>query len=95
MALDGLPDSGMGAVLAKQKAANLRDGIPSAETRIEWIDKTIDLLVKYGDQFNDAMAEDFGHRSKDQIGPDRYRQFNWRIEVLQKTSAYLDEARKA
>lgn len=68
MALDGLVDSGMGAVLAKQKAANLRDGIPSAETRIEWIDKAIDLLVKHGDAFNDAMAEDFGHRSKDQSG---------------------------
>lgn len=68
MALDGLVDSEMGAVLAKQKAANLRDGIPSAETRIEWIDKAIDLLVKHGDAFNDAMAEDFGHRSKDQSG---------------------------
>lgn len=68
MALDGLVDSGMGAVLAKQKAANLRDGIPSAETRIEWLDKAIDLLVKHGDAFNDAMAEDFGHRSKDQSG---------------------------
>lgn len=68
MALDGAPQSEMGSILAKQKAANIRDGIPSAETRIEWIDKSIDLLVKYADDFADAMAEDFGHRSKEQSG---------------------------
>ena len=66
MALDGMPASGMGSLLAKQKAAHLRDGIPSVEKRIEWLDKAIDLLVTHGDALNDAMCADFGHRSKDQ-----------------------------
>lgn len=66
MALDGTPGSGMNGLLAKQKAAHLRDGIPSAEKRVEWLDKAIDLLVTHGDALNDAMCADFGHRSKDQ-----------------------------
>lgn len=66
MALDGTPGSGMRALLDKQKDAHLRDGIPSAAKRIEWIDKSIDLLVTHGDALNDAMCQDFGHRSKDQ-----------------------------
>jgi len=66
MALDGLSADGMGAILAKQKAANIRDGIPSAEQREAWIDKSIDLLVTHGDALSKAMAEDFGHRSIDQ-----------------------------
>ena len=47
MALDGLSSDGMGAILAKQKAANIRDGIPSAAQREAWIDKSIDLLVTH------------------------------------------------
>jgi coniferyl-aldehyde dehydrogenase len=35
----------MNHVLARQKAAHLRDGPPSAEKRIEWINRCIDLLV--------------------------------------------------
>jgi coniferyl-aldehyde dehydrogenase len=65
MALEG--GSGeLGAILTKQKAAHLRDGIPSAEKRIDWLDRSIDLLVTHGDALNEAMREDFGHRSKDQ-----------------------------
>lgn len=66
MALDGLSADGMGAILAKQKAAHIRDGIPSAAQREAWIDKSIDLLVTHGDALAQAMAEDFGHRSVDQ-----------------------------
>lgn len=66
MALDGLSVDGLGAVLAKQKAAHIRDGMPSAEQREAWIDKSIDLLVTHGDALSKAMAEDFGHRSVDQ-----------------------------
>ena len=66
MALDSATGSGMSSILSRQKAANLRDGIPSAAKRIEWIDKSIDLLITHGDAFNEAMCEDFGHRSKDQ-----------------------------
>lgn len=66
MALDAISADGMGAILAKQKAANIRDGIPSAEQREAWIDKSIDLLATHGDALSKAMAEDFGHRSVDQ-----------------------------
>jgi len=66
MALDAVSADGMGAILAKQKAANIRDGIPSAEQREAWIDKSIDLLVTHGDALTKAMCEDFGHRSIDQ-----------------------------
>ncbi|ABI75603.1 coniferyl aldehyde dehydrogenase [Hyphomonas neptunium ATCC 15444] len=66
MALDGTPGTGMNALLAKQKAAHLRDGIPPVQKRIEWLDKSIDLLATHGDALNEAMRADFGHRSKDQ-----------------------------
>lgn len=66
MALDVAPGSGMSTLLAKQKDAHLRDGIPPLQKRIEWLDKAIDLLVTHGDALNDAMCADFGHRSKDQ-----------------------------
>ena len=66
MALDGLSADGMGAILAKQKAAHIRDGIPSAEQREAWIDNSIDLLETHGEALSKAMAEDFGHRSLDQ-----------------------------
>ncbi|MEL6729069.1 MAG: coniferyl aldehyde dehydrogenase [Pseudomonadota bacterium] len=66
MALDGLSADGMSAILAKQKAAHIRDGIPSAAQREAWIDKSIDLLITHGDALSKAMAEDFGHRSVDQ-----------------------------
>jgi coniferyl-aldehyde dehydrogenase len=66
MALDSAPTTGMAGILAKQKAAHIRDGIPTLAKRIEWLDKSIDLLVTYGDELNDAMSQDFGHRSKDQ-----------------------------
>ena len=66
MALDGLSADGMAAILAKQKAAHIRDGMPSAEQREAWIDKSIDLLVTHGEALSKTMAEDFGHRSVDQ-----------------------------
>lgn len=66
MALDGLSADGMGTILAKQKAANIRDGIPSAEQREAWLDKSIDLLATHGEALAKTMAEDFGHRSIDQ-----------------------------
>ena len=66
MALGGISADGMVGILAKQKAANINDGIPSAAKRTEWIDKSIDLLATHGEALAKAMAEDFGHRSIDQ-----------------------------
>ncbi len=66
MALDGqISNSEMAAALEKQKAAHLRDGSPSAELRIDRLDRAIGLLVDYQSEIEDALAKDFGHRSKD------------------------------
>jgi len=56
----------MNVTLARQKEASIRDGIPTAEKRVEWIDKSIELLCTHGEALCDAMSADFGHRSKDQ-----------------------------
>jgi len=50
-------------MLAKQKAAHLRDGSPSAEIRINRIDRCIGLLVDHADEIAKALNEDFGSRS--------------------------------
>jgi len=56
----------MDVTLARQKEASIRDGIPTAEKRVEWIDQSIDLLCTHDKALCDAMSADFGHRSKDQ-----------------------------
>src|SRR5271170_904713 len=55
----------MRALLDRQKAANLRDGAPSAEKRIEWLDRCIGLLVDHRKAIEDSLNEDFGARSPD------------------------------
>jgi len=55
----------MQTVLDRQKAAHLRDGAPSAEQRIERIDRCIGLLVDYRGQIEEAVNADFGARSRD------------------------------
>lgn len=65
MALDGMQPNTMQETLSAQKAAHIRDGAPSAAKRIEWLDKAIALVVDHQKDIVDALAEDFGHRSKD------------------------------
>ena len=55
----------MAAILERQKAANLRDGIPSIAKRADWLDRCIGLLIDHQTDIEDALATDFGHRSKD------------------------------
>jgi len=55
----------MNAVLAAQKAAYLRDGAPSAELRIDRIDRCIALLIDHRKAIEDALNEDFGSRSRE------------------------------
>ena len=55
----------MKAVLEAQKAAQLRDGAPSAEQRAERIDRCIGLLVDFRDEIEAALNADFGARSKE------------------------------
>ncbi|WP_369059033.1 coniferyl aldehyde dehydrogenase [Caulobacter sp. 73W] len=55
----------MKALLARQKAAHLRDGAPSAQVRIERIERCIALLVDHRREIEDAANQDFGARSGD------------------------------
>jgi len=50
--------------LAKQKAAQIRDGIPSEQIRKDRIDRAIALLVDHREALGEAMSADFGHRSQ-------------------------------
>ena len=50
-------------LLERQKSAQLGEGTPSAETRIDRIDRAIGLLVDHKDRIADAVSRDFGHRS--------------------------------
>ena len=56
----------MDATLARQKEASILDGIPTVEKRVDWLDRSVDLLCTHEDALCDAMSADFGHRSKDQ-----------------------------
>jgi coniferyl-aldehyde dehydrogenase len=57
------PVARMRDVLARQKQAHIKDGPPSIEKRIDWLDRAINLLVGHKDAIADALREDFGHRS--------------------------------
>jgi len=49
--------------LELQRAAYLHEGVVSAKTRIDRIDRAIDLLVTHQDRFVAALNADFGSRS--------------------------------
>lgn len=53
----------MRTVLDRQRQAHLKEGPPSTEKRIEWIDRAINLLVANKEAIADALREDFGNRS--------------------------------
>ena len=53
----------MRAILERQRQAHIKDGPPSAEKRIDWLDRAISLLVGHKDAIAEALREDFGHRS--------------------------------
>ena len=55
----------MNALLAKQKAAHLRDGEPSAQVRIDRIDRAIALLIDNRAAIEEAINQDFGSRSRE------------------------------
>ena len=50
-------------LLQRQRLAQLSDGTPSAEARIDRIDRAIALLVDHKNAIADALRGDFGHRS--------------------------------
>jgi coniferyl-aldehyde dehydrogenase len=53
----------MAEVLRRQKAANIRDGAPSAELRIDRLDRAIGLLIKHEAGIVKALTQDFGTRA--------------------------------
>jgi coniferyl-aldehyde dehydrogenase len=57
---------GVRAVLARQQAASLAEGPPSAKVRIARIDRVINLLVEHQQRLCEALARDFTWRSHDQ-----------------------------
>lgn len=57
---------GVRAVLARQQAASRVEGPPSAELRIERINRVINLLVDHQQRLCEALAQDFTWRSHDQ-----------------------------
>jgi coniferyl-aldehyde dehydrogenase len=50
-------------VLDLQRKAHIKEGSPSLERRIDWLDRSIGLLIGHKDAIADALREDFGHRS--------------------------------
>jgi coniferyl-aldehyde dehydrogenase len=53
-------------VFAGQRGAFMRDGIPTAEVRIDRIDRAIGLLVDHKQAICEAISEDFGCRAHEQ-----------------------------
>jgi len=89
-------------ILDKQRAAFLRDGPPSAEVRIDRLDRCIGLLVDHQEEIADALNKDFGSRPvqmskftdvSGSIGPLKHAKENlrkWmRVEKRKPTPAIL------
>ena len=53
-------------VLRRQRSAQLADGPPDADLRIDRLDRAIGLVVDHQDEIIDALVRDFGHRSRDE-----------------------------
>ncbi len=51
------------ALLSKQRAAQLRDGAPSAAVRVDRLNRCIALLVDHRTDIETALSDDFGARS--------------------------------
>ncbi len=58
-----MTDFGLNEILAKQRNAQLKDGAPSAEIRIDRLNRCIGLLVDRRRDIEAALSADFGARS--------------------------------
>jgi len=58
----------MADVLARQKAAHIREGAPSLEARANRLDRCVDLLVKNQAALVQALNADFGNRAAEVSG---------------------------
>lgn len=59
-------DSGLTAILARQRAAFLRDGPPSLAERKRDLNKLKQAILKREETFVAALDADFGHRSREE-----------------------------
>ena len=75
----------MQAILDRQRAAYLAEGVVSSETRMDRLERAVQVVKKHQKAFVQAMNEDFGHRSEHQslftdvassVGPLRHAQQN-------------------
>lgn len=55
----------MQQILARQKAAHIREGAPTQAQRVDRINRCIALLVEHNDELVEALNADFGARSRD------------------------------
>ena len=55
----------MKAALAAQREDYIQEGVVTAETRIDRLQRAIDVLVKYSDELVDALNTDFTCRSRE------------------------------
>lgn len=56
----------MQAVLDKQRQSYIQDGPPSYELRMDRLQRTVDMLIRFEKEMCDAANSDFGSRSPDQ-----------------------------
>lgn len=63
--LNGASPDDMAELLRLQKAVQSSDGAPSIAERADRLDRAVGALVKNRRALTDAVAADFGHRSKD------------------------------
>ena len=77
--------SQMQSILDRQRAAYLAEGVVSSETRMDRLERAVQVVKKNQKAFVQAMNEDFGHRSEHQslftdvassVGPLRHAQQN-------------------
>ena len=59
-------DSGLTAILARQRAAFLRDGPPSLQDRKRDLNKLKQAILKREEALVSALDADFGHRSREE-----------------------------
>jgi coniferyl-aldehyde dehydrogenase len=90
----------MQGVLERQRAAYLAEGVVSTATRVDRIERAVNVLKKHEKRLVEAMSADFGHRSEHQslftdiaasVGPLRHAQANidkWRKPEKRKVGPF-------
>ncbi|MFE6862203.1 aldehyde dehydrogenase family protein [Nocardia sp. NPDC057668] len=83
---DDDPDT-LADILARQRAAFLRQGPPSARVRRDRIDRLISMVLDNREAFTDALSRDFGTRSRTGI---LFAEIMGMLSSLEHTRANLD-----